>query len=139
MRARRVIVSIAAVALFVPASVFAHHGAAAYDVGKKVVLKGTVKEWIYSNPHCLLTVEVTGEDGQVVRWIVEGQAPNVVFPAGYRKDTFTFGDQVTVTVEPVKNGRPMGRILGAVTADGKVLGAANSGAANSPSAGSSQQ
>ena len=83
----------------------AHHGAAAYEVGKKVVLKGTVKQWIYSNPHCLLTLEVTGEDGQVVQWIVEGQAPNVVFPAGYRKDTFTFGDKVTITVEPVKNER----------------------------------
>ena len=104
----------------------AHHGAAAYDVGKRVVLKGTVKEWIYSNPHCLLTLEVTGEDGRAVRWIVEGQAPNVVFPAGYRKDTFTFGDQVTVTVEPVKNGQPLGRIIAAVTADGKVLGAASS-------------
>jgi hypothetical protein len=127
MRARRVIVLIAAVVgLFVPVSLVAHHGAAAYDVGKKVVLKGTVKEWVYSNPHCLLSLEVTGEDGQVVRWIVEGQAPNVVFPAGYRKDTFTFGDQVTVTVEPVKNGRPLGRILSAVTADGKTLGAASS-------------
>jgi len=127
MRTRRVIVSIAAIALLVQSALIAHHGAAAYDVGKKVVLKGTVKEWIYSNPHCLLTLEVTGEDGQPVKWIVEGQAPNVVYPAGYRKDTFTFGDQVTVTVEPVKNGRPMGRILAAVTADGKTLGAASSG------------
>ena len=137
MRARRVIVSIA-VGLLLQAPLIAHHGAAAYDVGKKVVLKGTVKEWIYSNPHCLLTLEVKGEDGQVVRWIVEGQAPNVVFPAGYRKDTFTFGDQVTVTVEPVKNGRPMGRILAAVTADGKTLGAATSGGAP-PSASSTSQ
>jgi len=95
-----------------------------------VVLKGTVKQWIYSNPHCLLTLEVTGEDGQVVQWIVEGQAPNVVFPAGYRKDTFTFGDKVTVTVEPVKNGRPLGRFLAAVTADGQTLGPANSGTGN---------
>jgi hypothetical protein len=29
-------------------------------------------------------------------------------------------------LEPVKNGRPMGRIPGAMLADGKVLGAANS-------------
>jgi len=116
--------------MFAAVPLSAHHGAAAYDVGKKVVLKGTVKEWVYSNPHCLLTLEVTGEDGQTVRWIVEGQAPNVVFPAGYRKDTFTSGDQVTVTVEPVKNGRPLGRILAAVTADGKTLGAASSGFAN---------
>jgi hypothetical protein len=132
MRAGFFIALTAAVGLFATVPLGAHHGAAAYDVGKKVVLKGTVKEWIYSNPHCLLTLEVTGEDGQTVRWIVEGQAPNVVFPVGYRKDTFTFGDQVTVTVEPVKNGRPMGRILSAVTADGKTLGAANSGG-SSPS------
>src|SRR5215831_15574714 len=127
MRTARFAVLVAALGVFATVPLIAHHGAAAYDVGKKVVLKGTVKEWIYSNPHCLLTLEVTGEDGQAVKWIVEGQAPNVVYPAGYRKDTFTFGDQVTVTVEPVKNGRPMGRILAAVTADGKSLGAASSG------------
>jgi Family of unknown function (DUF6152) len=126
MRTALFVALVAVVAMLMSAPLSAHHGAAAYDVGKKVVLKGTVKEWIYSNPHCLLTLEVTGEDGQVVRWIVEGQAPNVVFPAGYRKDTFTFGDQVTVTVEPVKNGRPLGRILAAVTADGTKLGAASS-------------
>jgi hypothetical protein len=91
-----------------------------------VTLKGTVKEWVYSNPHCLLSLDVTAEDGQVVRWIAEGQAPNVIFPVGYRKDSFKFGDQVTVTVEPVKNGRPMGHILQAVLADGKILGAAAS-------------
>src|SRR4030095_572623 len=130
MSARHVIVSIAAVALLGQAPLIAHHGAAAYDVGKKVVLKGTVKQWIYSNPHCLLTLDVKGEDGQVVQWIVEGQAPNVVFPAGYRKAPFTSGDQVTITVEPVKNGRPLGRFLSAVTADGQTLGPANSGNAN---------
>jgi hypothetical protein len=126
-------VALVTVGTFATAPLSAHHGAAAFDVGKKVVLKGTVKEWIYSNPHCLLTLEVTGEDGQVVRWIVEGQAPNVVYPAGYRKDTFTFGDQVTVTVEPVKNGRPLGRILAAVTADGTTLGAASSQSTTPPS------
>ena len=29
----------------------AHHGAAALDTGKEVVLKGSVTEWIWSNPH----------------------------------------------------------------------------------------
>ena len=126
MRTVQVIASVAAVGLFLSVPVAAHHGAAAYDVGKQVVLKGTVAGWVYSNPHCLLTLDVKGEDGQVVRWIAEGQAPNVVYPAGYRKDSFNFGDQVTVTVEPVKNGRPMGRILAAVLADGTKLGVANS-------------
>ena len=126
MRSGLVVVTVAAVGLLIPRPVLAHHGSAVFDTGKKVVLKGTVKEWVYSNPHCLLSLEVTGEDGQVVRWMAEGQAPNVIFPAGYRRDSFKFGDRVTVTVEPVKNGRPMGRILQAVLADGNTLGVASS-------------
>ena len=126
MRSGLVIVTVAAVGLLIPLPLVAHHGSAAFDTGKKVILKGTVKEWVYSNPHCLLSLEVTSEDGQVVRWIAEGQAPNVIFPVGYRRDSFKFGDQVTLTVEPVKNGRPMGRILQAVLADGKTLGPASS-------------
>ena len=126
MSTARLTSSVIAVGLWLSIPLAAHHGAAAFDVGKKVVLKGTVAGWVYSNPHCLLSLDVTGEDGKVVRWIAEGQAPNVVYPVGYRKDSFNFGDQVTVTVEPVKNGRPMGRILAAVLADGTTLGVANS-------------
>ena len=126
MRSGLVVVTVAVVGLLIPLPLVAHHGSAVFDTGKKVILKGTVKEWVYSNPHCLLSLDVTGEDGHVVQWIAEGQAPNVIFPVGYRRDSFKFGDQVTLTVEPVKNGRPMGRILQAVLADGKTLGPASS-------------
>lgn len=129
MRSRLVIVLALVIGLMVPLPLFAHHGSAAFDTGKKVTLKGTVKEWVYSNPHCLLRIDVKGEDGQVVQWVAEGQAPNVIFPAGYRRDTFKFGDEVTVTVEPVKNGRPLGRILQVVFADGRTLGVASSAGA----------
>jgi Family of unknown function (DUF6152) len=115
-----------ALAVAVPMPVVAHHGGAAFDNGKTVVLKGTVVEWVYSNPHCLLKLDVRGEDGKVVQWIAEGQAPNVIFPGGYRKDSFKFGDQVAITVEPVKNNQPMGRILQSVLANGKILGRASS-------------
>ena len=129
MRKWPVIVFAAAVGLLIPLPLVAHHGGAAFDTGKTVVLKGTVKEWLYSNPHCLLKLDVTGPDGKVVVWIAEGQAPNVIFPAGYRKDSFKFGDQVTITVEPAKENQPMGRILQAVLADGKILGRASSAGA----------
>ena len=131
MRSRPIVVLAFTVALSIPLS--AHHGSAAFDTGKKVTLKGTVQEWVYSNPHCLLRLEVKGEDGQVVQWIAEGQAPNVIFPTGYRKDTFKPGDEVTIVVEPVKNGRPAGRILSAVLADGKTLGVASSAGTPPPS------
>ena len=126
MRRWSVIRLTAVLALVTPLSISAHHGGAAFDNGKTVVLKGTVVEWVYSNPHCLLRLDVKGDDGKVVQWIAEGQAPNVIFPAGYRKDSFKAGDQVAITVEPVKNNQPMGRILQSVLANGKTLGRASS-------------
>ena len=105
----------------------AHHGAAQFDVGKKVTVKGTVVEWFWANPHCFLRFDAAGEDGQVVRWAVETQSgPNIV-PQGFTKQTFKVGDAVTVTLEPVKNGRPLGRLLRVVLADGSTLplGASN--------------
>ena len=104
----------------------AHHGSAAFDTGKSVTITGTVTQWIYSNPHLLLSVDVKGADGTVVKWLVETQAPNIMYPAGYRRDTFKVGDQVTITVEPVKNGQPVGRIQKVVTATGATLGGTGS-------------
>lgn len=126
MRRWSVIRLTAVLALVTPLSISAHHGGAAFDNGKTVVLKGTVVEWVYSNPHCLLRLDVKGDDGKVVQWIAEGQAPNVIFPGGYRKDSFKPGDHVAITVEPVKNNQPMGRILQSVLANGKILGRASS-------------
>lgn len=124
-----VIVVAAFVGLLIRMPLLAHHGSAAFDTGKTVILKGTVKAWLYSNPHCLLRLEVTDEKGQVREWIAEAQAPNVIFAAGYRKDSFKPGDQVTVTVEPVKENQPMGRILETVLANGKTLGRASAAGA----------
>ena len=111
-----------AAALLIQLPLFAHHSSAAFETGKKLVLKGTVVEWVYANPHCMLIFDVKGEDGQVVQWTAETQPPASIFPAGYRRDSFRAGHQVTITVEPFKDGRPDGRILKAVLADGRVLG-----------------
>ena len=124
MRGRVVIVLAAAVLLSAPLS--AHHGGAAFDTGKKVTLKGTVTQWIYMNPHCLISLDVKGEDGKVVQWVAETQAPGIMYPAGYRKDSFKPGDEITVVVEPVKNGQPVGRIQTVVTASGWTLGSIQS-------------
>ena len=122
MRNGLIVTAALALGLLIPRPLRAHHGNAAFDTGKKVTLKGVVREWIYSNPHCLVKFDVTGEDGQVVQWIAEAQAPNVIFPLGYRRDSFKAGDEVTLTLEPVKDGRRLGRIIRAVLANGKELG-----------------
>ena len=102
---------------------FAHHGNAAFESGKKLTLKATVTEWAWSNPHCLLQFDAKDDSGQVVHWIGETQNPVTMVNGGWSKQSFKPGDEVTVTLEPVKNGRPMGRIVTVLLPNGKTLDA----------------
>jgi hypothetical protein len=43
---------------------------------------------------------------------------------GWSKQTFKAGDEVTVTIEPVKNGKPVGRVIQVVLPNGQTLGMA---------------
>jgi hypothetical protein len=105
------------------APLLAHHGNAAFETEKKVTLKGTVTEWYWSNPHCLLQFDVKGDDGKVVRWIGETQNPVTMTDVGWSKNAFKVGDEVTVALFPVKNGLPLGRIITVVLPSGKTLDA----------------
>jgi uncharacterized protein DUF6152 len=103
-------------------SLLAHHGNAAFDNEKKITLKGTVTEWFWSNPHCLLQFDVKGDDGKIVHWIGETQNPVTMTDEGWSKASFKVGDEVTIVMAPVKNGLPLGRIVTAQLPNGKVLG-----------------
>jgi hypothetical protein len=100
---------------------FAHHANAVFDTEKKVTVKGTVVAWLWANPHCLLRFDVTDDKGEVAHWVGETQAPINMIGNGWRSDSFKAGDEVTVTLEPLRNGRPGGSILTVTLADGKVL------------------
>ncbi len=121
----RMIVGLAVALIFACLPGLAHHGAAAYDVEKKVTLKATVTRWYWSNPHCLLQLDVTDDAGQVTHWITETQNPLSMANLGWGGDSFKPGDHVTVTVTPAKNGQPIGLIVSAVLANGKKLNARN--------------
>lgn len=123
MRHRLIAISAVAVGLLIVSfPLFAHHGAASFDTTKKVTVKGTVVEWFWANPHCFLRFNVKDENGQTVEWVVETQSGPNITPLGYTKQTFKPGDEVTVTLTPVRNGRPLGRLLTVVLPSGKKLG-----------------
>ena len=125
MRNMILAVSIAAVGvLLVSVPLLAHHGAAALDTGKEVTLKGTVTEWIWSNPHCFLQFDAKDDTGAVRNWAVETQNPTAMTQRGWSRSSFKAGDQVTVTLEPVKNRQPIGRLLTVILANGEKLIAA---------------
>jgi hypothetical protein len=133
MRKTRAWTLAVALGLF-PVSVplLAHHGAAQFDVGKRVTVTGTVTEWFWSNPHCFLRFDAAGDAGQVVHWVAELQSGPNILPLGYTRQTFKVGTQVTVTLEPVKNGLPLGRLLRVVLPNGTVLPLSATPAANNP-------
>ena len=99
----------------------AHHGNAAYDATKQINLKGTVTQFIWANPHCVLLFDVTDEKGQVVHWMAESENPTTMANLGWLKASFKPGDSMTLRVITVKNGKPIGRIVWAETADGTKL------------------
>ena len=105
-------------------ALFAHHGNAAFDAGKKLALEGTVTEWVWANPHCWLKFDVKDDKGNIVHWVAEtNNAPDMI-ERGWSMHSFKTGDEVTVTVEPVKNGNPVGRVLSVVLPNGQTLGMA---------------
>ena len=107
--------------LTVSLPLFAHHGTAVFETNKVLTLKGNVTEWDWSNPHCLLQFDIKSEGGQVVHWIAETQNPAEMVSLGWGKASFKPGDEVTVTIMPVKNGRPYGRIKLVTLSDGKTF------------------
>jgi hypothetical protein len=122
MRRRTMAVfAVAAGLVGAPLPSFAHHGNATLDTNKVLTMKGTVTEWLWSNPHCLLQFDVKTEGGQVVHWIAETQNPAEMVSLGWGKTSFKPGDEVTVSLMPVKNGSPFGRISLVVLPDGKTL------------------
>src|SRR3984893_11964738 len=47
---------------------FAHHGNTAYDETARVRIKGTVTEFIWTNPHSQIYLDVKDSSGRVVNW-----------------------------------------------------------------------
>ena len=94
------------VAVAVP--LFAHHGGAAYDTDKSVVVKGTVTDYVWSNPHVFVKVDVKDDKGNIAHWIVEAQNPVSMLQIGWTKSTFKPGDEVEIDAMPAKNGNPVG-------------------------------
>ena len=110
----------------------AHHGAASFDVANQRTLKGTVTEWVWSNPHCFLKIDVKDESGTVTHWVVETQNPTTMTQGGWSRRMFKAGDEVTVTLEPNKNGAPIGLVRSVILPNGQKLGAGGAGSARPP-------
>jgi len=82
----------------------AHHGGGAFDAAHPMTMTGTVKEFLFIQPHPLITLEVKDDKGVVTEWSVETTAPNHLVHYGWNGKKPKLGDQITIAGLPSKNG-----------------------------------
>ena len=104
----------------------AHHGSAiSYDIDIKSLktMKGTVKEWVWKNPHCYIIYNVKDSSGKLVEWSAETSSPSsMTGEHGWSRTTVKAGDELTFTILPSKlSASTAGLLYKLVAADGKVL------------------
>lgn len=116
--------ALCAVLLVLSAPAWVHHSGAMFDRSKETMISGTVSDFQWTNPHASFKVDVLGADGKTQTWSVEMNGPNNLIRAGWKRTTIKPGDKVTVTINPLRDGRPGGWYLGITLADGRTLGGA---------------
>jgi hypothetical protein len=88
----------------VPAA-WAHHAfAAEFDAKQPIKLQGKVSKVELINPHSWIHVDVKGEDGKTVTWMIEGGSPNTLFRAGITQNTLPIGTDIVVDGYRAKDG-----------------------------------
>jgi hypothetical protein len=115
---RRLLACAIGSAVLVGAPAFAHHSAVMFDDQKVITVSGIVKEFQYTNPHSWLLVDVKNDDGTVTTWGFEAEGPSTLMRAGIRKGDFTPGTAITITGNPMRDGRPAAQWVDAKRADG---------------------
>jgi len=85
--------------------VAAHHSFAVYDRTKTVTLKGTVKTFQWTNPHCVVWVLVQPDGGgEPQEWGIETTSPGVLTRGGWTRNSIKPGDRVSVEFSPLRDG-----------------------------------
>jgi hypothetical protein len=98
----------------------AHHSfAAQYDRNKPITLNGSVTKLEWMNPHIYFYMDVKDGAGAVVKWSVEGGAPNTLYRAGWRRDSLKVGDVVTVEGFLARDGSKLANMSTVQLADGR--------------------
>ena len=100
----------------------AHHSFAMFDMGKEVTVKGTVKKFQWTNPHAYLQLVGKDASGKEVEWSMEMGAPMYLYARGWRPGTLKAGMDISVTLNPLRNGKPGGVVRDVTTVDGKPIG-----------------
>ena len=110
---------------------YAHHSFAMYDMSATKTMTGKLTRFIPGSNHAQLIFEVLGDDGKVVMqngkplvWGVETGSAAAMARQGVTVGNFPQGTILTVSLHPLRDGRPFGAIGGPIIHCGTSLPAA---------------
>lgn len=113
----------ATIAAVAAAPALAHHSANMFDLSKTVEVKGTVKEFHWTNPHSWMVLESPDAAGKAVQWSFEANGPGYLVRNGWKRESLKPGDQISVTANPMRDGSTGGNLVKVVLANGQELSA----------------
>jgi hypothetical protein len=91
---------------------FAHHSFAVFDTQHPLELQGTVQEFRFTSPHSFIVLEVKAADGSITIWNLEGASPSVLARDGWSSHSLKSGDEIKLSVDPLRSGAPGGAWIG---------------------------
>jgi len=86
----------------------AHHSFAMFDQEHPIELEGIVQDFKYTSPHTFILLRVKEQDGSTTVWNLEGGSPTALSRDGWTGKTLKSGDEIRLTVEPLRSGAPGG-------------------------------
>jgi Family of unknown function (DUF6152) len=114
--------ALAACVLMVPGSILARHGRGLlYDSKETTTVKGTVTEFVWTNPHVQIGIDGADAKGTRRQWLIEASATGILAERGWTRKSLRAGDSVTISFHPGLRGALTGDLIKVVFADGRQL------------------
>lgn len=120
MQMKAILYMTIAVALAYGPSTSAHHSDAGIDDEKVVSLQGSVTGFRWRQPHVYISLDVE-ENGETENWDIQLIALNILSRQGWHAKSLVPGDKVALEVNPASSGRPYGKLVSILRADGSAV------------------
>lgn len=99
----------------------AHHAFNMYSNDQYVPLDGTIKSYVWKNPHTMIDFVSQKKDGTAESWSVECSSPNIIGRKGWGPDSLKEGDKVHLVLHPMKDGQKIGLMVSVNLPNGQLL------------------
>ena len=91
------------------------------DRSELVTVHGTVVEFVWGNPHPMITLEVRNDDGLTEEWLIGGPALNRMEENGWTRTTVSPGDVITGIGYQFIDGQKIVRLERVILPDGSEI------------------